>query len=61
MGGGPSGITKGWGWFGITEAGVLFSCEVEAVCGAYGLAANVAAENAWGGICAGYPGAPYTG
>jgi len=53
MGGGPSGITKGWDWFGIMEAGVLFSCEVEAVCGTYGLAANVAAENAWGGIWAG--------
>jgi len=53
MGGGPSGITKGWDWFGRTEAGVLFSCEVEAVGGTYGLAENVVAENACGGICAG--------
>ena len=53
MGGGPSGITKGCAWFGRTEGGVLFSCEVEAVGGAYGLAANVVVEYAWPGICAG--------
>lgn len=53
IGGGPSGITKGCGWLGRTGGGLLFSCEVEAFGGAYGLAANVVAENAWVGICAG--------